>query len=182
MKAIIAALTGWKGYALVAAVCLSAGGWSGWELRDLYADRADGKVARAEVRTVERVVYRERAQADVTQQIGEQAAARQAEVRYVTRTITEKVPVYVTPEADRTCVLPLGFVRVHDAAAETPGPGDPLSEPAGSANDAPSGVACSTAAETIVGNYGDYYAVAAQLTSLQEWVATQQALSAQPPN
>lgn len=171
----LGALAGWKGYALVAAACLAAGGWGGWEARDLYADRADGKRAEAEVKVVERVVYRERAAADVTQQAGERAAVRQAEIRYVTRTIVEKVPEYVTAEADRTCVLPVGFVRVHDAAAT--GEGDALSEPAGQPNGAPSGVACSAAAATIAGNYGDYTAVAAQLTDLQGWVRDQQALS-----
>lgn len=175
----LGALVGWKGYALVAAVCLAVGAAGGWEARDLYADRADGRRAEAEVRTVERVVYRERAAADVTQAAGEKAATRQAEIRYVTRTIVEKVPEYVTVEADRTCVLPVGFVRVHDAAAA--GEGDALSEPTGQSNDAPSGVACSAAAATIAGNYGDYAAVSAQLTDLQSWIREQQALSAAPP-
>jgi len=174
----LAALAGWKGYAVVAAVCLAVGAGSGYKVRDVMAQADSAKAAKAEVRTVERVVYRERAAADVTQRIGEQAATRQAEIRYVTRTIVEKVPEYVTAEADRTCVLPVGFVRLHDAAAA--GQGDALPEPAGQSNDAPSGVACSAAAETIVGNYGDYNAVAAQLTDLQSWVREQQALSAQP--
>ena len=167
-------LLGWKGYALVALIAFGGG----YKVRDVMAQADSAKAAKAEVRTVERVVYRERAAADVTQRIGEQAATRQAEIRYVTRTIVEKVPEYVTAEADRTCVLPVGFVRLHDAAAA--GQGDALPEPAGQSNDAPSGVACSAAAETIVGNYGDYAAVAAQLTDLQSWVREQQALSAQP--
>ena len=174
----LAALAGWKGYAVVAAVCLAVGAGSGYKVRDVMAQADSAKAAKAEVRTVERVVYRERAAADVTERIGTQAAARQAEIRYVTRTIVEKVPEYVTAEADRTCVLPVGFVRLHDAAAA--GQGDALPEPAGQSNDAPSGVACSAAAETIVGNYGDYSAVAAQLTDLQGWVREQQAFSAQP--
>jgi len=174
----LAALAGWKGYAVVAAVCLAVGAGSGYKVRDVMAQADSAKAAKAEVRTVERVVYRERAAADVTERIGTQAAARQAEIRYVTRTLVEKVPEYVTAEADRTCVLPVGFVRLHDAAAA--GQGDALPEPAGQSNDAPSGVACSAAAETIVGNYGDYAAVAAQLTDLQSWVREQQALSANP--
>jgi len=173
------ALVGWKGYALVAAVCLTVGAGSGYKVRDVMAQADSAKAAKAEVRTVERVVYRERAAADVTQAAGEKAATRQAEIRYVTRTIVEKVPEYVTAEADRTCILPVGFVRLHDAAAA--GEGDALSEPTGQSNDAPSGVACSAAAATIAGNYGDYAAVSAQLTDLQSWIREQHALSAAPP-
>lgn len=167
-------LLGWKGYAVVALIAFAGG----YKVRDVMAQADSAKAAKAEVRTVERVVYRERAAADVTQAAGEKAATRQAEIRYVTRTIVEKVPEYVTAEADRTCVLPVGFVRVHDAAAA--GEGDALPEPAGQSNDAPSGVACSAAAVTIAGNYGDYAVVAAQLTDLQQWVRDQQALSASP--
>lgn len=170
----LAALAGWKGYALVALIAFGGG----YTVRDVMAQAGSAKAAKAEVRTVERVVYRERAAADVTERIGTQAAARQAEIRYVTRTLVEKVNVYVTPEADRNCILPVGFVRLHDAAAA--GEGGALPEPAGESYDAPSGVACSAAAETIVGNYGDYTAVAGQLTDLQSWVREQQALSAQP--
>jgi hypothetical protein len=174
------ALVGWKGYAVVAAACLLLGAGGGYKIRDVMAQADSAKAAKAEVRTVEHVVYRERAAADVTQRIGEQAATRQAEIRYVTRTLVEKVPVYVTAEADRTCVLPVGFVRLHDEAAATPGEGDAIPEPAGGAYDQPAGVACSAAAETIVANYGDYHAVAAQLTALQTWIREQQTLSTEP--
>ncbi len=32
-------------------------------------------------------------------------------------TITKEIPVYVTPTADAACAVPVGFVRIHDAAA-----------------------------------------------------------------
>lgn len=108
-----------------------------------------------------------------------QLAAAQASERIVTRyvdlvqvihqrgaTITREVPVYVTPQADTRCTVPLGFARVHNAAAA----GTTLPSPAGSADASPSGVALSAVAGTVVDNYTTCHATAAQLTALQEWV------------
>lgn len=109
---------------------------------------------------------------------GQLAAAKVSErivTRYVDRvrvvrergaTITREVPVYVTPQADARCVVPLGFARVHDAAAT----GTDLPRPAGSADAAPSGVALSAVASTVVDNYTTCHATAAQLAALQEWL------------
>jgi len=109
---------------------------------------------------------------------GQLAAAQASEhivTRYVDRvqvihtrgaTLTREVPVYVTPQADAACTVPLGFARVHNAAAagvEMPGT-------AGAADAAGSGLALSTVARTVVDNYTTCHATAAQLTSLQEWV------------
>ncbi|MBN5012500.1 hypothetical protein JY406_07825 [Stenotrophomonas maltophilia] len=79
-------------------------------------------------------------------------------------TITKEVPVYVTPNADAACSVPVGFVQLHDAAAA----GIP---PAGSAGDpdAPAtGVTLSAVAETTAGNYSQYHAAAEQVTALQQ--------------
>jgi hypothetical protein len=86
-------------------------------------------------------------------------------------TITREVPVYVTPQADAACTLPLGFARVHDAAAA----GADLPGPDGSADAAPSGIALSAVARTVVDNYTTCHATAAQLTALQEWVRANEA-------
>jgi hypothetical protein len=171
-------LAGWKGYALVAVICLAAGAAGGWEARDLYADRADGKRAEGRVKTVERIVYRERAADDITQRIGEESAARQVQIRTATRTIIEKVPVHVTAEADADCVVPVGFVRVHDAAAT--GDEARLSEPPGQPDDAASGIALSAVAETVTFNYGVARETRQQLIDLQGWVREQQALADAP--
>lgn len=108
---------------------------------------------------------------------GELAAAQASErivTRYVDRvqvihqrgaTITREVPVYVTAQADHRCVVPLGFARVHNAAAQ----GIDLPRPAGSADAAPSGIALSAVAGTVVDNYTTCHANAAQLSTLQEW-------------
>lgn len=91
-------------------------------------------------------------------------------VREKAKTIVKEVPVYVTPEADAACVVPRGFVRVHDGAARNEVPG-----PAADSDDAASGVALSTVAEVTAENYGTYHEVAEQLKALQKWVAEQQA-------
>lgn len=80
------------------------------------------------------------------------------------KTIIERVPVYVSEKADRACVVPAGFVRLHDAAAHAL----PAPEPAGAADEAPTGVGLSAVASTTAGNYAKCNANADQLKSLQE--------------
>lgn len=80
-------------------------------------------------------------------------------------TITREVPVYVTPQADAACVVPAGFVRLHDAAAAA----EPVPSPAGAADARPSGVALSAVAGTVADNYTTCQATAAQLIALQDW-------------
>lgn len=79
-------------------------------------------------------------------------------------TIIKEVTRYVPAQADAACLVPLGFVRLHDAAAAgtVPNPG------AGDADAAPSGVALSAVAGTITGNYTDSHANREQLSTLQQ--------------
>ncbi|MBJ9626042.1 hypothetical protein KTD17_18400 [Burkholderia multivorans] len=77
-------------------------------------------------------------------------------------TIVKEVPVYVDREADRACVVPVGFVRVHDAAAANVPVGDP-----GSADAAAAGVTLSAVAATVAGNYTTCHENAEQLIALQ---------------
>lgn len=81
------------------------------------------------------------------------------------QTIVQKVPVYVPASADAACIVPAGFVRLHDAAAQSVLPG-----PAGPADAQTSGLALSTVAGTVVDNYTTCHAIAEQLTALQDWV------------
>jgi hypothetical protein len=79
-------------------------------------------------------------------------------------TIIKRVPVYVSEKADRACVVPAGFVRLHDAAAHAL----PAPEPAGAADEAPAHVGLSAVAVTTAGNYAKCNANAEQLKSLQK--------------
>lgn len=177
IAAALKALAGWKGYAAIGGVMLAVGFAGGWTVRDWKAG-ADGEaVAQEKVREVTRIVYRERDQADATSRIETAAAEAQAEIRTVTRTLIREVPVYVTPDADARCVVPAGFVRVHDAAAA----GRPVPEPAGVADDAPSGLELSAVAAAVAENYGDVcQANARQLSDLQAWVREQHRLANAP--
>lgn len=81
------------------------------------------------------------------------------------QTIVEKVPVYVTREADSQCVVPRGFVELHNAAAA----GVELPAAAAGVVDAPSGLALSDVARTVGINYTACRADAERLIGLQAW-------------
>ncbi|AMR77308.1 hypothetical protein [Cupriavidus nantongensis] len=90
------------------------------------------------------------------------------------RDIIVKVPVYVPKEADDRCIVNAGFVRVHDAAAANVQLGDP-----GDADAAPSGIALSTVAATVAGNYTAAHETAEQLIALQTLLRRRQENHAQ---
>jgi len=92
-------------------------------------------------------------------------------VREAGATIVKEVPVYVTPQADRACPVPVGFVRLHDAAAEN----RPLAGPAGDPDAPAAGVALSTVASTVADNYTSCHAIREQLIALQVAVRLRQA-------
>lgn len=109
-------------------------------------------------------------QVAVTTAAASSETAAQERIRVVYRTITEKVPQYVTPAADARCIVPIGFVRGFDAAAkgapDVPGP----SAAAGQSDDAASGVELSTVLGVTVSDFGAANANAEQLSALQDWV------------
>ncbi|NBF12152.1 hypothetical protein [Pseudomonas sp. Fl4BN1] len=87
-------------------------------------------------------------------------------------TLTKEVPIYVSKTADDACVVPDGFVRVHDAgAANLPVAGGPSV-----ADGTASGLALSTVAASVVDNYSECHANAEQLKALQQWVRESQAV------
>lgn len=85
--------------------------------------------------------------------------------------IIKEVPKYVTVADDARCVVPIGFVRVHDGASSN-------SVPTASrgADEGTPEVKISAVAATVVDNYTTYYEVAEQLKSLQAWIKQQQSL------
>ena len=92
-------------------------------------------------------------------------------------TIIKEVPVYVSAKADAACTVNAGFVRVHDAAVRSL----PAPEPAGAADEAPSGVALSAVAATVAENYTSCNANAEQLTQLQSLLLQYQATAKGTP-
>lgn len=152
--------------AIAAIVLVLAVAGAGAFLTDRY------KAANKRADDAEKTVASLRSQLDSTE------AAVVTVTKYVDRvrtievkgdTIIKEIPRYVTAQADADCTIPIGFVRLHDAAAAgallDPGPGDP--------DAAPSGVALSTVAGTVAANYRDAHVDAERLNALQETLRVQ---------
>lgn len=171
-----------KGWITIAvAFALGAGSGTGatWWLRDQMAAKAALARSQAATAAANRTIARVDAADHLSGEIGGRAERALVEIRTVTRTITEQVPVYVTPEIDRTYPLPLGFVRVLDAA--TLGvPPSAVSRAPGEPDDAPSTVPASAVGTVLAGDLGSCREDAAKYAALQEWVRAQQALWAKP--
>lgn len=146
---------------LVLAALLAGAYHKGWQAREAVV------VAEA-LKASEKARKQERKAEIITEKVSAAHEAKAVQIRTVYRDIIREVPTYVTVQADDACVLPAGFVRVHDAAAAGRVPG-----PSGQSDDAPSGVALSAASGVIVENYGTYAEVAQRLTDLQAWVKAQ---------
>jgi hypothetical protein len=104
-------------------------------------------------------------QAEATVHVVTQYVDRVKVLRETGETIIKEVPVYVPIEADSACVVPGGFVRLHDAAAA-----GRIPVPTGDADATPAGIALSTIAGTIADNYQRCHENTEQLTALQAWV------------
>ncbi|MCC4622391.1 hypothetical protein LL965_20885 [Xanthomonas cassavae CFBP 4642] len=87
-------------------------------------------------------------------------------VREAGATITREIPIYVTQKADAACVIPAGFVRLHDAAAT----GNPAGPPTGDPDAPAAGITLSSIAGTVADNYASCHITAAQLSALQDWI------------
>lgn len=118
-----------------------------------------------------RVVKKVEAKAEaITTTTDEQVAKREVEIRTVTKTLVERIPVYVSVETERSLVLPAGLIRLHNQAASglPEVPPDP-----GFLPDAPSGVTASAFGETIVRNYGTAYSWKEAALACRSWVSEQ---------
>jgi len=104
---------------------------------------------------------------DASDKVGPKVEAAKVEVRTVTQTLSREVVRYVPAAADAQCVVPVGFVRLHDQAATgvLPDPADPAGQPA----DAPSGIALSAVGSTLVENYGGCREDREALKGWQDW-------------
>ena len=107
----------------------------------------------------------EKEQAEATVRVVTEYVDRVKIVRQAGETIIKEVPVYVPAQADAACVVPRGFVRLHDAAAQGVVP-----EPAGNSDAAPAGIALSAVAGTVAENYTACRENAEQLIALQSWI------------
>ena len=85
--------------------------------------------------------------------------------------IIKEIPKYISKNADAQCVVPNGFVVLHDSASRNEVPDSTRGIDEGASKVKLSGIA-----ETVTTNYTTYYEVAEQLKSLQEWIKAQQTI------
>jgi len=164
IDAFFATPLGQKIAIVLAVLACVAGVWFG----GVHHGRSVEKVAQARLIAAAEVKARkaEDEAAAMTAKIRSQTEAVKVEIRYRTRTLTKEIPVYVTPEADARCVVPVGFVSLYNQAvaggAEVPErPGGPL--------DAPSGVDLSEVLATDVPNLGVANEALAEARAWRSW-------------
>lgn len=145
--------------ALVAALTAGYFGWRGHQR----------EIGRGEIRTeyAKQAKKADEKRGAVAAPIAAKQAAAQSKVRTVTKTLIEKVNVYVKAT---DCPLPAGFRSLHDAAAANV----EIPDAAAIADD--SAVPAQAVAETVIGNYGTCHETATRLSGLQDWVSAQGAL------
>lgn len=130
---------------------------------ELAALKAADKAAALDVKAHEATA------ATISQASQTQVAAERVRVQTVTKTLVQKVNVYVPAAADTKCVVPVGFVRFHDAAAAG------LSGPSGGPDETPSGVPLSAVALTLAGNYGIAHDWRAEALGWRDWYVKEKA-------
>lgn len=162
-------LGNWRALAIGLAVGAVAGSGGTWWLRDQMAARTQLQAARTITRTVVR-------QGEATERVVYRTVEAQERVRTVTRTIIRDIPHVLPVETDRSFPLPVGLIRLHDAAALGT---NPVPDPAGRADDAASPVAASDLANAFADNYGACRLNSEQLVGLQSWVTEQERVSRQ---
>ena len=150
----------------LAAVAVAGGAYrlgadSGWARRDAAALSAD--LAREKGAHLADLGAQQ-----ASQKTGGEHELAAVRLRTVYRTIEREVPTHVTAEIDDRFPVPVGFVRVHDAAALGLPVAD-VHDPAGRPDDAAADVAASEAATVIAGNYAACADTAERLRSLQAW-------------
>lgn len=137
-------------------------------------DRLKAEPVKTELKAAKQVIKRTEKADKITADVGQKAEKARAEIRYVTRTIVERVPQYVPHQADVQYPIVWGLVRVHDAAATGADPAT-LPSASGELDGSPSPVKPSYFATVIAENYGQCREDQARLAALQQWVIEQAA-------
>jgi hypothetical protein len=128
-------------------------------------ERWEAKVADAKIE----MAKKDAQSADATTKVITKYVTKVEVVKEKGDAIIKEVPKYITKDADNQCVIPNGFVLLHDSASRNEVPDSTRSVDAGASDVKLSGVAT-----TVAENYTTYYKVTEQLKALQEWVKEQQ--------
>lgn len=172
MISIIASIRrNWRLRALVALGLLFVGVYAkGRHDGAAHEQRAEAKrLAAAQAH----VAKREGRADQIAAKVGSDLTASRVRIEYRTRTLIQKVPAYVSQASDDRCIVPLGVVLLHNAAASG-GEAELPAAPSGPL-DAPSGLPLSAYSATVVENYGTAYDWRAEVMAWRAWYADQKA-------
>lgn len=160
-------LPGWRIWATLALLAATAGGLAWWR-HDIGAQA----VASLKAEIVEAHEQRRREVADYVSDMSARNTALAGELRVErgrvkteTQYLKAKVPDYVTPAADRACVVPRGFVLHHDASWR----GAALPAAPGGSVDAPSGIPLSRVESVNTDNAGACRDLLAEVRGWRRW-------------
>lgn len=128
-------------------------------------ERWEAKVADAKLE----MAKKDTESAEVTTKVVTKYVTKVEVVKEKGDAIIKEVPKYITKDADNQCVIPNGFVLLHDSASRNEVPDSTRGVDAGTSDVKLSGVAT-----TVTENYTTYYKIAEQLKALQQWVKEQQ--------
>ncbi len=166
MSAFFAFLMNTKLNLLVTLLAITMSVFVGWKVRDYDFQKHLKADAEAAQRASEAAREVEGHNEEIGNDVGQQVEEAKTQIQYVTRTLIKEVPTHVTVESDNRCVVPLGAVRVLDAAAT----GNPtISYGPGESADQASGVELSGVVSSVTDNYGYTRELEAQVIGWQEW-------------
>jgi cell division protein FtsB len=117
----------------------------------------------------------EKASGEITTKVEKVYIERTKVIKEKGDVIIEKVPEYISKDADAKCDVPNGFVVLHNSAVK-----NEIPNTARDFNEKSSGVELSTVGKTVAGNYTTCNEVREQLRSLQDWVKEQEKLYNKP--
>lgn len=152
------------GVLLVAAgIFISGGIWTQREFLEAV-ERQKQEIARLE-----------KASADVSSKVEKIYIERTKIIKEKGDVIVQKIPEYISKDADAKCDVPNGFVVLHNSAVKNEIPSTTREF-----NEKSSGVELSTVGKTVVENYTSCTETREQLRSLQDWVKQQEQLYNKP--
>lgn len=185
MGALFAKLTaGIWGYVIAAAISASLAAYAAYAVTAAFKDNTikDMKIAeQVAIADAWKTGWARRdAQQEVTKQADLNNAYQQGKLDGNTKEIIRYVPKYITAQDDTRCVLPVGFVRLLDAAGLGITP-EQLPNRTTELDSANSGIPLSQATALLAENLGALASFRARLVNARDaWAAQEKATSVKP--
>lgn len=137
----------------------------------VYEKQRAAELARAVIETAKQKAAQELIVADLKAKLD--AAEKKPAV---IKTITVRVKDYVSEKADAACVIPVGFVRVTNAAITSTATASTVALGGRPDDDAPAGLALSEVAATVADNYAECEVRKEVVDIWQDWYKRNKAL------